>query len=61
MTGKGITGMGTGTRRMYVHPHTQLKSRGFSLPIFILSQCRDFLSKQRRVRVIPTRTSLFGK
>jgi len=44
--------------RGYVHPHTQLKKSGFSIPI--PSQCGDSPSKRERVRAIPTGTGLFA-
>jgi len=43
--------VGTVLWRGYVHPHTQLKNRGFPIPILIPipSQCGDSPSKRERV------------
>jgi len=52
--------------RGYIHPHPHpipnWKNRGFSIPIPIPipSQCGNFPSKRRRVRIILTGTDLFA-
>jgi len=48
---------------MYIpipNPIPNWKSRRFPIPIPIPSQCGNFPSKRRRIRTIPTRTSLFA-
>ena len=44
----------------YPSPYPTKKSRGFSIPILIPSQCGDSPSKREQVRAIPTGTDLFA-
>jgi len=50
----------TGICTSHTHPHTQLKKSEITHTHTHTSQYRDFPLKRRRIRTIPTETSLFA-